>query len=47
MPQEPEKMSKLVEECWESVEEGVAEEKDIEGRKRRAFAVALKRATGA
>lgn len=47
LPRDPEEMSKLVEECWESVEKGVAEEKDIEVRKRRAFLVALDRAAGA
>ena len=47
LPPEPEEVKKLVEENWNSISKGIAEGRDLETRKRRAFVIALERATGA
>ncbi|MCJ1332084.1 hypothetical protein MMC10_008776 [Thelotrema lepadinum] len=47
LPPEPEELRKLVEENWDEVPKDIQEGKDIEARKRRAFVIALERATGA
>ena len=47
LPPEPEEMKKLVEDNWDTVPKDIKEGSDVEARKRRAFVIALERATGA